>query len=144
MYILYASGSFWARLCFLKDEFLLTFDEIERLAKLFVSIGVRKIRLTGGEPLLRKDLTKLIARLVKIDGLVDIGLTTNAIHLTKQAKVLKEAGLHRVNVSLDAIDDDVFKGINGRNINTKPVIKGIMAAKEAGLDVKVNMVVKKG
>lgn len=129
---------------FLKDEFLLTFDEIERLAKLFVSIGVRKIRLTGGEPLLRKDLTKLIARLVKIEGLVDIGLTTNAIHLTKQAKALKEAGLHRVNVSLDAIDDDVFKDINGRNINTKPVIKGIMAAKQAGLDVKVNMVVKKG
>ncbi|PEL65005.1 GTP 3',8-cyclase MoaA [Bacillus wiedmannii] len=129
---------------FLKDEFLLTFDEIERLAKLFVSIGVRKIRLTGGEPLLRKDLTKLIARLVKIEGLVDIGLTTNAIHLRKQAKALKEAGLHRVNVSLDAIDDDVFKDINGRNINTKPVIKGIMAAKESGLDVKVNMVVKKG
>ncbi|PGL98088.1 GTP 3',8-cyclase MoaA [Bacillus thuringiensis] len=129
---------------FLKDEFLLTFDEIERLAKLFVSIGVRKIRLTGGEPLLRKDLAKLIARLVKIDGLIDIGLTTNAIHLTKQAKALKEAGLHRVNVSLDAIDDDIFKNINGRNINTKPVIKGIIAAKEAGLEVKVNMVVKKG
>ncbi|PGB01325.1 GTP 3',8-cyclase MoaA [Bacillus toyonensis] len=129
---------------FLKDEFLLTFDEIERLAKVFVSIGVRKIRLTGGEPLLRKDLTKLIARLVKIDGLVDIGLTTNAIHLTKQAKTLKEAGLHRVNVSLDAIDDDTFRNINGRNINTKPVIKGIIAAKEAGLEVKVNMVVKKG
>ncbi|MGH0680814.1 GTP 3',8-cyclase MoaA [Bacillus luti] len=129
---------------FLKDEFLLTFDEIERLAKLFVSIGVRKIRLTGGEPLLRKDVKKLIARLVKIDGLVDIGLTTNAIHLTKQAKALKEAGLHRVNVSLDAIDDDVFRDINGRNVNTKPVIKGIMAAKEAGLEVKVNMVVKKG
>ncbi|GLV62758.1 cyclic pyranopterin monophosphate synthase [Bacillus mycoides] len=129
---------------FLKDEFLLTFDEIERLAKVFVSIGVRKIRLTGGEPLLRKDLTKLIARLVKIDGLVDIGLTTNAIHLTKQAKALKESGLHRVNVSLDAIDDDTFRDINGRNINTKPVIKGIKAAKEAGLEVKVNMVVKKG
>ena len=128
----------------LKDEFLLTFDEIERLAKLFVNIGVRKIRITGGEPLLRKDLTKLIARLVKIDGLIDIGLTTNAVHLTKQAKALKEAGLHRVNVSLDAIDDDIFKNINGRNINTKPVIKGIIAAKEAGLEVKVNMVVKKG
>ncbi|MFL0491044.1 GTP 3',8-cyclase MoaA [Bacillus sp. AFS054943] len=129
---------------FLKDEFLLTFDEIERLAKLFVSIGVRKIRLTGGEPLLRKDVTKLIAHLVKIDGLTDIGLTTNAIHLTKQAKALKEAGLHRVNVSLDAIDDDIFRSINGRNVNTKPVMKGIMAAKEAGLEVKVNMVVKKG
>ncbi|MBZ3762981.1 GTP 3',8-cyclase MoaA [Bacillus cereus] len=129
---------------FLKDEFLLTFDEIERLAKLFVNIGVRKIRITGGEPLLRKDLAKLIARLMKIDGLIDIGLTTNAIHLTKQAKALKEAGLHRVNVSLDAIDDDIFRNINGRNINTKPVIKGIIAAKEAGLEVKVNMVVKKG
>ncbi|MGG0725055.1 GTP 3',8-cyclase MoaA [Bacillus mycoides] len=129
---------------FLKDEFLLTFDEIERLAKVFVSIGVRKIRLTGGEPLLRTDLTKLIERLVKIDGLVDLGLTTNAIHLTKQAKALKEAGLHRVNVSLDAIDDNVFRAINGRNMNTKPVLKGIMAAKEAGLEVKVNMVVKKG
>ncbi|MDM5195758.1 GTP 3',8-cyclase MoaA [Bacillus hominis] len=129
---------------FLKEEFLLTFDEIERLAKVFVSIGVRKIRLTGGEPLLRKDLTKLIERLVKIDGLVDIGLTTNAIHLTKQAKALKEAGLHRVNVSLDAIDDNVFRAINGRNMNTKPVLKGIIAAKEAGLEVKVNMVVKKG
>ncbi len=144
MYILYASGNIWPDYAFLKDEFLLTFDEIERLAKLFVNIGVRKIRITGGEPLLRKDLTKLIARLVKIDGLIDIGLTTNAVHLTKQAKALKEAGLHRVNVSLDAIDDDIFKNINGRNINTKPVIKGIIAAKEAGLEVKVNMVVKKG
>ncbi|WP_088127615.1 radical SAM protein, partial [Bacillus sp. S1-R5C1-FB] len=113
------------------------------LKKAFVRNVVRKIILTGCEPLIRKDVAKLIERLVKIDGLLDIGLTTNAIHFTKQAKVLKEAGLHRVNVSLDAIDDDVFKAINVRNINTTPVIKGIMAAKEAGLDVKVNMVVKK-
>ncbi|MDM5190398.1 GTP 3',8-cyclase MoaA [Bacillus sp. DX4.1] len=129
---------------FLQEEFLLTFDEIERLAKLFVSMGVKKIRLTGGEPLLRKDLTQLIERLVKIEGLTDIGLTTNGIHLTKQAKALKEAGLQRVNVSLDAIEDDVFRKINGRNISTKPVLKGIAAAKAAGLEVKVNMVVKKG
>ncbi|MEN1937595.1 GTP 3',8-cyclase MoaA [Paenibacillus sp. 102] len=129
---------------FLQEEFLLTFDEIERLAKLFVGMGVKKIRLTGGEPLLRKDLPKLIARLAKLDGLTDIGLTTNGIHLTKQAKALKDAGLHRVNVSLDAIEEDVFRKINGRNISTKPVLKGIAAAKEAGLDVKVNMVVKKG
>ncbi|MBC6971410.1 GTP 3',8-cyclase MoaA [Bacillus sp. Xin] len=129
---------------FLQEEFLLTFDEIERLAKLFVGMGVKKIRLTGGEPLLRKDLPKLITRLAKLDGLTDIGLTTNGIHLTKQAKALKEAGLHRVNVSLDAIEDDVFRKINGRNISTKPVLKGITVAKEAGLDVKVNMVVKKG
>ncbi|MCH4566514.1 GTP 3',8-cyclase MoaA [Bacillus sp. ES1-5] len=129
---------------FLQEEFLLTFDEIERLARLFISMGVNKIRLTGGEPLLRKDLPKLIARLTKLEGLKDIGLTTNGIHLAKQAKALKVAGLKRVNISLDAIEDHVFKKINGRNVSTKPVLKGIEAAKAAGLEVKVNMVVKKG
>ncbi|PFJ56879.1 GTP 3',8-cyclase MoaA [Bacillus cereus] len=129
---------------FLQEEFLLTFDEIERLARLFISMGVNKIRLTGGEPLLRKDLPKLIARLAKLEGLKDIGLTTNGIHLAKQAKVLKDAGLKRVNISLDAIEDHVFQKINGRNVSTKPVLKGIEAAKAAGLEVKVNMVVKKG
>lgn len=129
---------------FLQEEFLLTFDEIERLAKLFISMGINKIRLTGGEPLLRKDLPKLIARLAKLEGLNDIGLTTNGIHLAKQARALKEAGLKRVNISLDAIEDHVFRKINGRNVSTKPVLKGIEAAKAAGLEVKVNMVVKKG
>ncbi|MEF7559048.1 GTP 3',8-cyclase MoaA [Bacillus thuringiensis] len=129
---------------FLQEECLLTFDEIERLARLFISMGVNKIRLTGGEPLLRKDLPKLIARLAKLEGLKDIGLTTNGIHLAKQAKALKEAGLKRVNISLDAIEDHVFQKINGRNVSTKPVLKGIEAAKEVGLEVKVNMVVKKG
>ncbi|MHC2835425.1 GTP 3',8-cyclase MoaA [Bacillus sp. F9_6S_D1_P_5] len=129
---------------FLQEEFLLTFDEIERLARLFISMGVNKIRLTGGEPLLRKDLPWLIARLTKLEGLKDIGLTTNGIHLAKQAKALKDAGLKRVNISLDAIEDNVFQKINGRNVNTKPVLKGIEAAKAAGLEVKVNMVVKKG
>ncbi|HHT7227478.1 TPA: GTP 3',8-cyclase MoaA [Bacillus cereus] len=129
---------------FLQEEFLLTFDEIERLARLFISMGVNKIRLTGGEPLLRKDLPQLIERLAKLEGLKDIGLTTNGIHLTKQAKALKDAGLKRVNISLDAIEDDVFKKINGRNVSTKPVLKGIEEAKNAGLEVKINMVVKKG
>lgn len=129
---------------FLQEEFLLTFDEIERLARLFISMGVNKIRLTGGEPLLRKDLPKLIARLAKLEGLKDIGLTTNGIHLAKQAKALKDAGLKRVNISLDAIEDHVFQKINGRNVSTKPVLKGIEAAKVAGLEVKVNMVIKKG
>lgn len=129
---------------FLQEEFLLTFDEIERLARLFISMGVNKIRITGGEPLLRKDLPKLIARLAKLEGLKDIGLTTNGIHLAKQAKALKDAGLKRVNISLDAIEDHVFQKINGRNVSTKPVLKGIEAAKAAGLEVKVNMVVKKG
>ncbi|HDR7260089.1 MULTISPECIES: GTP 3',8-cyclase MoaA [Bacillus cereus group] len=129
---------------FLQEECLLTFDEIERLARLFISMGINKIRLTGGEPLLRKDLPKLIGRLAKLEGLKDIGLTTNGIHLAKQAKALKEAGLKRVNISLDAIEDCVFQKINGRHVSTKPVLKGIEAAKEAGLEVKVNMVVKKG
>ena len=129
---------------FLQEEFLLTFDEIERLARLFISMGVEKIRLTGGEPLLRKDLPWLIARLTKLEGLKDIGLTTNGIHLAKQAKALKDAGLKRVNISLDAIEDYIFQKINGRNVSTKPVLKGIEAAKAAGLEVKVNMVVKKG
>ncbi|HDR7384987.1 TPA: GTP 3',8-cyclase MoaA [Bacillus toyonensis] len=135
---------FGSNYAFLQEEFLLTFDEIERLARLFISMGVNKIRLTGGEPLLRKDLPKLIARLAKLEGLTDIGLTTNGIHLAKQAKALKVAGLKRVNISLDAIEDHVFKKINGRNVSTKPVLKGIEAAKAAGLEVKVNMVVKKG
>ncbi|MBJ3787929.1 GTP 3',8-cyclase MoaA, partial [Bacillus sp. OA1] len=129
---------------FLKEELLLTFDEIERLARLFISMGINKIRLTGGEPLLRKDLPTLIARLAKLEGLKDIGLTTNGIHLAKQAKVLKGAGLKRVNISLDAIEDHVFQKINGRNVSTKPVLKGMEEAKAAGLEVKVNMVVKKG
>ncbi|WP_369902204.1 GTP 3',8-cyclase MoaA [Bacillus manliponensis] len=129
---------------FLKEELLLTFDEIERLAKLFVHIGVRKIRLTGGEPLLRKNMPELIERLARLEGLTDIGLTTNGIYLTKQAKALYDAGLKRVNVSLDAIDDDVFQQINGRRVGTQPVRRGIEAAIEAGLEVKVNMVVKKG
>jgi len=135
---------FGSNYAFLQEEFLLSFDEIERLARLFISMGVNKIRLTGGEPLLRKDLSQLIARLTKLEGLKDIGLTTNGIHLAKQAKALKEAGLKRVNISLDAIEDRVFQKINGRNVSTKPVLKGIEAAKEAGLEVKVNMVVKKG
>lgn len=135
---------FGADYAFLQEECLLTFDEIERLARLFISMGVNKIRLTGGEPLLRKDLPKLIERLAKLEGIKDIGLTTNGIHLAKQAKVLKEAGLKRVNISLDAIEDYVFQKINGRNVSTKPVLKGMEEAKAAGLEVKVNMVVKKG
>ena len=90
-------------------------------------MGVNKIRLTGGEPLLRKDLPQLIARLTKLEGLKDIGLTTNGIHLAKQAKALKEAGLKRVNISLDAIEDHIFRKINGRNVSTKPVLTGIEA-----------------
>jgi len=129
---------------FLPQGELLSFDEMERLAKAFVSLGVEKIRLTGGEPLLRKDLNLLIEKLVKIDGLNDIALTTNGIFLPRHAKALKDAGLKRVNISLDSLNDELFGRINGRNVNTNPVKKGIEAAKKAGLGVKINMVVKKG
>ncbi|MFE8700343.1 GTP 3',8-cyclase MoaA [Cytobacillus sp. FJAT-54145] len=129
---------------FLPRRELLTYEEIERLARLFVQIGVEKIRLTGGEPLLRKDLSVLIQKLSSIDGLKDIALTTNGVLLTKHAQSLKEAGLKRVNVSLDSLDDELFGEINGRNVGTKPVIDGIKAAQSAGLGVKINMVVKKG
>ncbi|UQZ75276.1 GTP 3',8-cyclase MoaA [Niallia circulans] len=129
---------------FLPKDQLLSFEEIERLAKLFVQLGVRKIRLTGGEPLLRRDIATLIEKLAAIDGLEDIGLTTNGMLLGKMAKSLKQAGLERVNVSLDALDDKVFQLINDSGIPTKKILDSIEQARKAGLSVKVNMVVKKG
>jgi GTP 3',8-cyclase len=129
---------------FLPKSALLTYEEIERLAKIFVSLGVEKIRLTGGEPLLRRDMPILVEKLSAIEGLMDIGLTTNGVLLPKFAKDLKEAGLKRVNVSLDTLNDELFGIINGRGVGTGPVLEGIEAAKQAGLRVKINMVVKKG
>ncbi|MGN8645287.1 GTP 3',8-cyclase MoaA [Gracilibacillus sp. HCP3S3_G5_1] len=129
---------------FLPKEHLLSFEEIERLTKIFLNLGVRKVRLTGGEPLLRRDLPMLIEKLSKLDGLQDIGLTTNAVLLGKMAGDLKKAGLKRVNVSLDAIDDETFMKINDSKVRTQPVIDSIIKAQEIGLGVKVNMVVKKG
>ncbi|MBB5325120.1 cyclic pyranopterin phosphate synthase [Anoxybacillus tepidamans] len=129
---------------FLQEDELLTFDEMVLIAESFAELGVEKIRITGGEPLLRKDLPSFIERLTTIQGIRDIALTTNGVHLVKMAKPLKEAGLQRVNVSLDALDDDVFKKMNGVGVGVQPILKGIAAAKEAGLVVKVNMVVKKG
>ena len=121
-----------------------SYEEIERIANIFVGLGVEKIRLTGGEPLLRKDLPLLVEKIASIEGLKDIGLTTNGVLLPKYAHELKEAGLHRVNVSLDSLNDELFGQINGRNVGTKSVLNGIHAARNAGLGVKVNMVVKKG
>ncbi len=129
---------------FLPPSELLTYDEIERIAKLFVQLGVEKIRLTGGEPLLRKNLPVLIERLVQIEGLHDIALTTNGIFLPKYANDLKKAGLQRVNISLDSINDELFGEMNGRNVGVTPVKRGIEAAKKAGLGIKINMVIKKG
>ncbi|MED3572414.1 GTP 3',8-cyclase MoaA [Cytobacillus praedii] len=129
---------------FLPKSELLTYEEIERLAKIFVSLGVEKIRLTGGEPLLRKDLPTLVKKLADIEGLKDIGLTTNGVLLPKFAKELKEAGLLRVNVSLDTLNSELFGKINGRGVGVDVILEGIKAAQDAGLGVKINMVVKKG
>ncbi|WP_340373046.1 GTP 3',8-cyclase MoaA [Peribacillus sp. FSL E2-0218] len=129
---------------FLPKSELLSYEEIVRVSQIFADLGVKKLRLTGGEPLLRKDLPILIAALVNIEGIEDIGLTTNGVYLKKHAEKLMMAGLQRVNVSLDSLDDELFKQMNGRGIGIEPVICGIRAAKEAGLGVKVNMVVKKG
>ena len=129
---------------FFNNEKLLTFEEITRITTSLAELGVEKVRLTGGEPLLRKDLHLLIKEISKIQGITDIALTTNGVHLPKHARLLRESGLARVNVSLDAIDDEIFRRMNGRSVGVKPVLKGIRAAIDAGLDVKVNMVVKKG
>ena len=129
---------------FLPRGELLSFEEIERLAQIFVALGIRKIRLTGGEPLLRKDLPVLIEKLAKINGLEDIGLTTNGTLLAVKADALKEAGLKRINVSLDALDEQLFKQINDSGVGPERILKGIEKARETGLQVKVNMVVKKG
>ncbi|MEW8971924.1 GTP 3',8-cyclase MoaA [Mesobacillus jeotgali] len=129
---------------FLPKSELLSYEEIERVAKLFIELGVEKIRLTGGEPLMRKDLPILVRMLNEIKGLKDIALTTNGVMLPKYAEELHAAGLKRVNISLDSLKDELFGEINGRNVGVGPVLKGIEAAKEAGLGVKINMVVKKG
>ncbi|ASN04478.1 GTP 3',8-cyclase MoaA [Virgibacillus necropolis] len=130
---------------FLKKEELLSFDEIERLATIFVKeLGVKKIRITGGEPLMRRDLPVLIHKLTQINGVEDLAMTTNASLLPRYAKDLKASGLNRVSVSLDSLNDDIFGKINGRGVTVNKVLKGIEAAEKAGLGVKINMVVKQG
>jgi cyclic pyranopterin phosphate synthase len=129
---------------FLPRAELLTFEEIERLARVFASRGVEKIRLTGGEPLLRRDLDRLVALLARIPGL-DLTLTTNGVLLPAKAQALADAGLARVTVSLDSLDDDVFRAMNDVDVPVADVLAGIEAAHSAGLaPVKVNTVVKRG
>ena len=137
---------FGAEWRFLDRKDLLSFEEIERVARAFVRCGVRKLRLTGGEPLVRRQLETLVERLARIDGVEDLSLTTNAALLTPaRAEALKSAGLHRINVSLDSLRDEVFKRINDVQFPVAKVLAGIDAAAAAGLGpVKVNMVVKRG
>ncbi|MGG0255088.1 GTP 3',8-cyclase MoaA [Bacillus toyonensis] len=129
---------------FLSNDKILSFDEIERITRIFVSLGVRKLRITGGEPLLRRGLPELIERLNKIDGVEDIGLTTNGSLLKKFATDLYKAGLSRVTVSLDSLEEERFFYLNGNRSKVQRVLEGIQAAAEVGMKIKINMVVQKG
>jgi cyclic pyranopterin phosphate synthase len=129
---------------FLPRRELLTFEEIERVARVFVDLGVRKLRITGGEPLLRRDLEHLVAALASIDDDLDVTLTTNAALLAQKAQALADAGLSRITVSLDSLDDEVFRAMNDVDFPVARVLAGIDAAAAAGLPVKVNVVVKRG
>ena len=129
---------------FLHRDQILTFEEITRLARMFVDHGVRKIRLTGGEPLVRRDLPLLVGMLARLPDL-DLTLTTNGALLPKYARSLKDAGLKRVTVSLDSLDDETFKAMNDVDFPVARVLEGMDAADAVGLGpVKVNMVVKRG
>jgi len=128
---------------FLDRRELLSFEEIERLARAFVAHGVEKIRITGGEPLVRRDLERLIEKLASIDGL-DLTLTTNGALLPQKAALLRDAGLTRITVSLDSLDEEVFAAMNDVDFPVQRVLEGIDAAAAADLPVKVNMVVKRG
>ncbi len=129
---------------FLSNDKILSFDEIERITRIFVSLGVRKLRITGGEPLLRRGLPQLIERLNKIDGVEDIGLTTNGSLLKKFAPDLYKAGLSRVTVSLDSLEEERFFYLNGNRSKVQRVLEGIQVAAEVGMKIKINMVVQKG
>ena len=130
---------------FLPASQLLTFEEIARLARIFVDRGVEKIRLTGGEPLLRRDVETLVAMLAAIPGIRDLTLTTNASLLAGKARALRKAGLHRITVSLDSLDDATFRTMNDVEFPVVRVLEGIDAAVEAGFGpIKINMVVKRG
>ncbi|MEM7376217.1 MAG: GTP 3',8-cyclase MoaA [Pseudomonadota bacterium] len=131
---------------FLPRRELLSFEEIERLVRVFAERGVRKLRLTGGEPLVRSDLEHLIERLKGVPGVDDIAITTNASLITPaRARDLRNAGLDRVNVSLDALDDDTFKAVNDVDISVQTVLDGIAHCHDAGFrKIKINMVVKRG
>ncbi len=128
---------------FMDRKELLSFEEIEQLARTFVGLGVEKIRLTGGEPLVRRNVEELVARLARIEGL-DLALTTNGSLLPRKARALADAGLRRVTVSLDSLDDEVFRSMNDVDFPVERVLEGIEAAAAVGMPVKVNMVVKRG
>ena len=129
---------------FLPRSDILTFEELTRLINIFAVLGIEKLRVTGGEPLLRKDLPQLLGMLNAIDGIKDLTLTTNGYLLSQFAQPLKDAGLSRITISLDSLDDDVFKAMNGRGFTTERVLESIRIASDVGLSpIKINCVVQK-
>jgi cyclic pyranopterin phosphate synthase len=130
---------------FLPRAEILSFEEITRVVRAAASLGVTKVRLTGGEPLVRRDLERLVAMVAAVEGIHDLALTTNGALLAGKAQALREAGLSRVTVSLDSLDDGVFRAMNDRGVPLARVLEGIAAAQKAGLwPVKLNTVVKRG
>jgi GTP 3',8-cyclase len=130
---------------FLRKSEVLSFEEITRLTRIIVRLGAVKVRLTGGEPLVRQELYKLVGMLREIDGVDDLTLTTNAYYLPEQALKLREAGLDRITVSLDSLDEAVFRHMNGNRSSVEKVLQGIAAAEAAGLHpIKINAVVQRG
>jgi len=136
---------FGERYQFLTKKEMLTFEEITRLVSIFVRLGMNKVRLTGGEPLVRSGVEKLVAMLSEIGEIKDLTLTTNGYLLYEKAQLLKDAGLQRITVSLDSLDDEVFGSMNGRGYGVKKVLDAIDKAQQVGLyPIKVNTVVKRG
>ena len=130
---------------FLPKADLLTFEEITRLTTVLAKLGALKVRLTGGEPLVRNEIEKLVAMLARADGVQDLTLTTNAYLLPQKAQALRDAGLQRVTVSLDTLDDEIFRHMNGRGFGTQKVLEGIEAAERVGFgQIKINCVVQRG
>ena len=130
---------------FLPKDDLLSFEEITRLARILTGMGGVKVRLTGGEPLVRNEIEKLVAMLSGLQQIGDLTMTTNAYLLPQKASGLRDAGLQRLTVSLDTLDDDIFKRMNGRGFGTDKVLEGIAAAEEAGFSpIKINSVVQRG
>jgi cyclic pyranopterin phosphate synthase len=129
---------------FLPRGHWLTPGEIKRVAGVFLHLGVKKIRLTGGEPLLRRDIVEIVAGIAELNGVEDIAVTTNGSRLAERAAALKEAGLKRVTVSLDSLDEQVFREMNGGRGELAVVLEGIEAARRAGLPIKINTVVERG
>jgi GTP 3',8-cyclase len=136
--------SFGADHLFLPREELLTFEELTRLVRMVVPLGVRKVRLTGGEPLMRRGLEDLVAMLAAVEGVEDIAMTTNGVLLAHHAEALALAGLSRVTVSLDALEPEIFSRMNGVGAKVERVVAGIDAARTFGLPVKVNAVIQRG